>query len=107
VLTKALPVGGFRPSANALFVSAAEAYGAQVVGAVLTGMGDDGASGLVALRVAGASTIVQDEASAVVYGMPRAAAAAGAAERVLPLMAIGPTVRGMLGLKSTASPADS
>jgi two-component system chemotaxis response regulator CheB len=107
VLTKAPPVGGFRPSANTLFASAAECYGAQVVGAVLTGMGDDGATGLVALRVAGAWTIAQDEASAVVYGMPRAAAAAGAAERVLPLAAIGPTVRGMLGLKSTPSAADS
>jgi chemotaxis response regulator CheB len=70
-------------------------------------MGDDGATGLAALRVAGASTIAQDEASAVVYGMPRAAATAGAAERVLPLAAIGPTMRGMLGLKPTPASADS
>jgi two-component system chemotaxis response regulator CheB len=106
-LTKAPPVGGFRPSANTLFESAAKCYGADAVGAVLTGMGDDGAAGLAALRDAGASTIAQDEASAVVYGMPRAAAAVGAAERVLPLADIGPTVRKLLGLKSLPSLADS
>jgi two-component system chemotaxis response regulator CheB len=106
-LTKAPPVGGFRPSANTLFESAAQCYGANAVGAVLTGMGDDGALGLAALRAAGASTIAQDEASAVVYGMPRAAAAAGAAERVLPLAAIGPVMRKLLGLKSTPYAADS
>jgi two-component system chemotaxis response regulator CheB len=106
-LTKAPPVGGFRPSANTLFESAAHCYGASAVGAVLTGMGDDGAAGLAALREAGASTIAQDEASAVVYGMPRAAAVAGAAERVLPLAAIGPAVRKLLGLKSMPSVADA
>jgi two-component system chemotaxis response regulator CheB len=106
-LTKAPPVGGFRPSANTLFESAALCYGADAVGAVLTGMGDDGAVGLAALRGAGASTIAQDEASAVVYGMPRAAAAAGAAERVLPLAAIGPVMRQLLGLKFVPYLADS
>jgi two-component system, chemotaxis family, protein-glutamate methylesterase/glutaminase len=106
-LTKAPPVGGFRPSANTLFASAAQCYGADAVGAVLTGMGDDGAAGLVALRAAGGSTIAQDEASAVVYGMPRAAAAVGGAERVLPLDAIGPAVRKLLGLKSMAALADA
>jgi two-component system chemotaxis response regulator CheB len=106
-LTKAPAVGGFRPSANTLLESVAECYGAAALGAVLTGMGEDGAAGLAALRSAGASTIAQDEASAVVYGMPRAAAAAGAAERVLPLGAIGPTVRKLLGLKSTPNLADS
>lgn len=106
-LTKAPPVGGFRPSANTLFESAALCYGGDAFGAVLTGMGDDGAAGLAALRAAGASTIAQDEASAVVYGMPRAAAAAGAAERVLPLAAIGPAVRRLLGLKSMPFLADA
>jgi two-component system chemotaxis response regulator CheB len=106
-LTKAPPVGGFRPSANTLFESVAACYGADVVGAVLTGMGEDGAAGLAALRRAGASTIAQDEASAVVFGMPRAAAAAGAAERVLPLTAIGPSVRKLLGLKFSPHVADS
>jgi two-component system chemotaxis response regulator CheB len=106
-LTRAPVVGGFRPSANTLFESVAECYGSAALGAVLTGMGEDGAAGLAALRRAGASTIAQDEASAVVYGMPRAAAAAGAAERVLPLGAIGPTVRKLLGLKSWPNLADS
>jgi len=106
-LTKAPPVGGFRPSADTLFDSAALCYGADAVGAVLTGMGDDGAAGLAALREQGASTIAQDEASAVVYGMPRAAVAAGGAERVLPLDAIGPAVRRLLGLKSGAARADA
>jgi len=106
-LTTAPPVSGFRPSANTLFESAALCYGADAVGAVLTGMGDDGAAGLVALRGRGAATIAQDEASAVVYGMPRAAVAAGGADRVLPLDAIGPAVRKLLGLKSVASGADA
>jgi two-component system chemotaxis response regulator CheB len=106
-LTRAPAVGGFRPSANTLFESVAECYGSAALGAVLTGMGEDGAAGLAALRSAGASTIAQDEASAVVYGMPRAAAAVGAAERVLPLGAIGPTVRKLLGLKSRLNLADS
>jgi two-component system chemotaxis response regulator CheB len=106
-LTKAPPVGGFRPSANTLFESAALCYGADAVGAVLTGMGDDGAAGLAALRGRGAPTIAQDEASAVVYGMPRAAVAAGGAEQVLPLDAIGPAVRKLLGLKSSTPRADA
>jgi two-component system, chemotaxis family, protein-glutamate methylesterase/glutaminase len=106
-LSKAPPVGGFRPSANTLFESAAQCYGGMAIGAVLTGMGDDGAAGLATLRGAGASTIAQDEASAVVFGMPRAAAAAGAADRVLPLDEIGPAIRRLLGLKSLADAADS
>jgi two-component system chemotaxis response regulator CheB len=106
-LTKAPPVGGFRPSANLLLESAALCYGADAVGAVLTGMGDDGVAGLAALREAGGSTIAQDEASAVVYGMPRAAAVAGAAERVLPLAAIGPAMRKLLGLKFMPYLSDS
>ena len=106
-LTKAPPVGGFRPSADTLFESAAQVYGADAVGAVLTGMGDDGAAGLAALRGRGAATIAQDESSAVVYGMPRAAVAVGGAERVLTLEAIGPAVRKLLGLKSRQRPADA
>lgn len=106
-LSKAPPVGGFRPSANTLFESAAQCYGSTAIGAVLTGMGDDGTAGLAALRGAGASTIAQDEASAVVFGMPRAAAAAGAAERVLPLAAIGPAVRKLLGLKPLTDVVDA
>ena len=97
-LSKAPPVRGFRPSANLLFESAAESYGARAVGIILSGMGDDGVAGLGQLRAAGAPTVAQDEATSVVYGMPGAAVAAGAAGQVLPLPAIGPAVRKLLGL---------
>jgi len=74
-----------RPSADVLFHSAAEVAGRNVVAALLTGMGKDGAAGLLALFQAGALTIAQDEASSVVWGMPRAAVELGAASEVLPL----------------------
>lgn len=69
---------GQRPSANVLFSSVASAYGSASIGGLLTGMGDDGAEGLRAMRNAGAYTMAEDEASAVVYGMPRAAVRLGA-----------------------------
>ncbi len=100
VLSKSMPVRGFRPSATILFESLAECYGARAIGVILTGMGDDGVSGLNALRSAGGITIAQDELTSVVNGMPGAAVAAGAAGRVLPLPVIGPAVRGLLGLHS-------
>lgn len=74
-----------RPSVEVLFQSVAKYAGANAVGAILTGMGNDGAQGLLAMRQAGAHTVGQDEASCVVYGMPKAAAEAGAVERVVPL----------------------
>ncbi|MFN7183760.1 MAG: chemotaxis response regulator protein-glutamate methylesterase [Thermomonas haemolytica] len=79
------PIRRHRPSVDALFDSAASAAGANASAALLTGMGDDGARGLLALRKAGATTIVQDEASSVVWGMPGAAYTLGAAQQVLPL----------------------
>jgi two-component system chemotaxis response regulator CheB len=81
------------PSVDVTFESIARAPGPRTVGVLLTGMGDDGARGLLALRRAGAATIAQDEATSVVYGMPRAARDLGAAEQVLPLDAIGPAVQ--------------
>lgn len=78
-----------RPSVDVLFESLAREQGSSVVGCLLTGMGRDGAQGLLALRRAGARTIAQDEASCVVYGMPREAALLGAAEQILPLSEIG------------------
>jgi two-component system chemotaxis response regulator CheB len=74
-----------RPSVDVLFESLAAELGPSVVACLMTGMGRDGASGLLALRRAGALTIAQDEATSIVYGMPREAVLLGAAERVLPL----------------------
>lgn len=78
------PVSGHRPSVDVLFASAAAA-GRHAVGVLLTGMGKDGAEGLLAMRRAGAATIGQDEASCTVYGMPRVAHEIGAVEIELPL----------------------
>lgn len=79
------PVSRHRPSVNVLFRSAAQAAGPNAVGVILTGMGDDGARGLLEMRQAGAHTIAQDEATSVVFGMPKEAIDAGAACEVLPL----------------------
>ena len=74
------PVNRHRPSVDVLFDSAAEIVGRSAVGVILTGMGKDGASGLLRMRQAGARTFGQNEASCVVYGMPREAALIGAVE---------------------------
>lgn len=86
-------VSGHKPSVDVLFQSVARAVGGNAVGVLLTGMGDDGADGLLAMRHAGAATIAQDEASCVVFGMPRAAIERGAVDEVLPLGAICEAVR--------------
>ncbi len=78
-----------RPSVDVLFESLALECASQTVACLLTGMGRDGASGLLALRRAGAQTIAQDEATSVIYGMPREAALLGAAQSILPLSEIG------------------
>jgi two-component system chemotaxis response regulator CheB len=85
VLTNNLPVNRHRPSVDVLFHSLAKVGARGAVGVLLTGMGADGAEGLLALRKGGAATIAQDEQSSVVYGMPAEAAHMGAAEVVLPL----------------------
>lgn len=84
-LTQSPPVHHCRPAVDVLFRSAAEHAGAHAVGVLLTGMGVDGARGLQELRRIGARTLVQDEETCVVYGMPQAAIKLGAAEEVLPL----------------------
>jgi two-component system chemotaxis response regulator CheB len=81
-----------RPSVDVLFESVAREYGATCAAGILTGMGQDGARGLLAVREAGGVTIAQDEASSIVYGMPREAAHLGAAQMVLPLSQIGPAL---------------
>lgn len=83
------PVNGHRPSVDVLFHSVAKVVGGRAVGAILTGMGRDGAKGLLAMRQAGAVTIAQDEASCVVYGMPKVAMEIGAAQKQLSLERIG------------------
>ncbi|HEY1585031.1 MAG TPA: chemotaxis protein CheB [Polyangia bacterium] len=83
------PIGGHRPSATRLFESLARVEGRRAVGVVLSGMGDDGAAGLSALRRAGAEVIAQDQATSAIYGMPRAAIERGAVTQVLPVGAIG------------------
>lgn len=78
-------VNRHKPAVDVLFHSVAQTAGANAIGAILTGMGDDGARGLLAMRQAGARTLIQDEATAVVWGMPGAAHKLGAAEEIVPL----------------------
>lgn len=77
-----------KPSADITMISAAEAFGARVMGVILTGMGSDGARGMAAIHQHGGITVGQDEASCVVYGMPRACAERGVLRRVVPLAAV-------------------
>ena len=81
-----------RPAVDVLFRSTAQAAGAHATAAILTGMGADGAQGMLAMKTAGARTIAQDEASCVVFGMPREAIKAGGVDRVLPLSAISAAI---------------
>lgn len=92
VLRASDAVAGHRPSVDMLFASVADKAGPRACGVLLTGMGRDGADGLAAMHRAGAHTIAQDEASCVVFGMPRAAIALGAARAVLPLDRIAETL---------------
>ena len=79
------PVNRHKPSVDVLFRSVAKAVGRNALGMILTGMGDDGARGLLSMRQAGANTIAQDEASSVVFGMPKEAIKLGAAEQIFSL----------------------
>lgn len=97
------PVNRHKPSVEVLFESAARVVGPNAFGIMLTGMGADGAKAMRAMRDAGAYNICQDEASCVVFGMPREAIAAGAAHEVLPLTQIAPRL--LERLRATAGPA--
>ncbi|MBW3555068.1 MAG: chemotaxis protein CheB, partial [Gemmatimonadetes bacterium] len=90
------PVGAFRPSGSFLFESVARIYGAAAVAVVLTGMGRDGAEGALAVRAAGGRVLAQDEETSIVYGMPAEAVRIGAAQRVLRLERIAPTLMDLI-----------
>lgn len=105
------PVHHQRPSVDVLFVSVARAAGRNAIGMLLTGMGSDGARGLLAMRESGATTLAQDESTAVVFGMPKEAIRLGAADHVLPLPQMAPMVLRLLssgGARQVSSgPADT
>ncbi|MGI4857617.1 MAG: chemotaxis protein CheB, partial [Janthinobacterium lividum] len=85
-------VNRHRPSVDVLFRSVAKSAGRNALGVIMTGMGDDGAAGLLEMRRAGARTLAQDEASCVVYGMPKAALRCEAADGSVPLDGIAPEI---------------
>jgi two-component system chemotaxis response regulator CheB len=89
LLTDGPPRHSCRPSVDVLFESLAREMGRETLACLLTGMGRDGASGLLALRESGGTTVAQDESTSVVYGMPGEAVRLGAASHVLPLPEIG------------------
>ena len=89
VLSDAPLVNGHRPSADVLFHSLAQEFGLTAVGVLMTGMGDDGAEGLGAIKAAGGMTIAQSEDTCVVSGMPRAAILKGYANKIIPLDGLG------------------
>lgn len=91
------PIKRHRPSVDVLFNSAAQLVGNNAVGVILTGMGKDGAEGLLAMQQAGAYTLAQDEASSVIFGMPKEAIALGGVDEVLPLMQLPARVIERLG----------
>jgi len=97
VLNDTAPVNGHRPSVDVLFHSVAQEFGPTSVGVLMTGMGEDGAEGLGAIKAAGGYTIAQSEETCVVPGMPRAAILKGYASRIIPLESIGPQLVAQFG----------
>jgi two-component system, chemotaxis family, protein-glutamate methylesterase/glutaminase len=91
-------VNRHRPSVDVLFRSVAKCAGANALGVIMTGMGDDGARGLLEMRKAGALTLGQDEESCVVYGMPKEAVKCGAVAKTVPLSAIAREIQAQLSL---------
>jgi two-component system chemotaxis response regulator CheB len=92
-LSPAAPIGGHRPSATHLFQAVARSHGPRAIGVILTGIGSDGASGLADLHERGGLILAQDEASSVVFGMPKAAIELGLADQVVPLDAMARALR--------------
>ncbi|MFY9558709.1 MAG: chemotaxis response regulator protein-glutamate methylesterase [Terriglobales bacterium] len=102
VLAEEAPVHGHRPSVDVLFRSVAEEFGGQSIAVLMTGMGDDGASGMGAVRAAGGMTIAQSEASCVVFGMPKAAIDRGYVTRVVDLEDLPNTLQAQCASDRTA-----
>ncbi len=103
-LTKDAERHSCRPSVDVLFESIAREYGAHGAGCLLTGMGRDGAQGLLEIRKAGGLTIAQDESTSVIYGMPREAIQIGAAQHVLKIDEIGPALAALTRDKNARGP---
>jgi two-component system chemotaxis response regulator CheB len=99
VLSDGPPVNGHRPSADVLFHSVAQEFGLTAVGVIMTGMGDDGAEGLGAIKAAGGMTVAQSEDTCVVSGMPRAAIAKGYANKIVALDALSSFLVSQCGLE--------
>jgi two-component system, chemotaxis family, protein-glutamate methylesterase/glutaminase len=98
-------VSRHRPSVDVLFRSVAQTHGAEALGIILTGMGNDGAQGLLEMKNAGAETVAQDEATCVVFGMPREAIACGAVDLVLPLSQIPSKIVASATIPTTVLPS--
>ncbi len=107
VLSDGPPVNGHRPSADVLFHSVAQEFSLMAVGVLMTGMGEDGAEGLGAIKAAGGMTIAQSEESCVVSGMPRAAILKGYANKVIPLEGLGTFLANHYGAEKNPVEKDS
>src|SRR5690606_28529287 len=99
-LNQAPPVNRHRPSVDVMFSSVGQYAGANSVGVILTGMGNDGAAGMLKMKQSGAYTVAQDEASCVVFGMPKEAIKAGGVDAVLPLSGIPKAILAHLNIIS-------
>ena len=102
ILSDGPPVNGHRPSADVLFHSVAQEFGLTSVGILMTGMGDDGAEGLGAIKAAGGMTVAQSEDTCVVSGMPRAAIVKGYANKIIPLDGLGAYLVNNYGVERSA-----
>jgi two-component system chemotaxis response regulator CheB len=102
-LVEGPPVCRHRPSVEVLFRSAAQAAGPSAAGVIMTGMGDDGATGLLEMRESGSLTVAQNEATCIVFGMPREAIRRGAAKLITPLDSIAPTILAWVASSESSS----